>query len=77
MTPPSKSAGKKPPKAKQGKKGPIVVTFARERETPGTQRFEEEAARDDRRVGYIYLKKSTDKSLGSPERLQATLEAAP
>jgi hypothetical protein len=73
----AETRSKPKPKKKPRSRAPIVVTFVRERETRTTQRFEEEAPKDDRLIGYVYVKKKADDALGNPERLQMTLEAAP
>lgn len=72
MTPPTKK-GKAPSRKKEG---PITVYFTRERETKGTQRFEEEGPADARSVGYLYVKKAADVALGSPERIEVTITPA-
>lgn len=68
MTPPKRAPVKKKVKP------PIVVSFDRENETKGTQRFEEQGPKEARKVGYLYVKKDTDAALGKPECIEVTIK---
>lgn len=68
MKPPAKAS-----KAAAKPKPPLVLTMERERETVGTQRFEEEAPKDERLVGYLYVKKAGDTKMGKPQRVEVTI----
>lgn len=72
MTPP-----KAPPNIrKKTAVASLKLRFVRERETKGTQRFEEEGPKEGHRVGYLYLKKDADSKLGCPENLEVTITGA-
>jgi hypothetical protein len=63
-----KSSGKKSNDSAKS----VSVTFEREKETPGTVRFKEQA--DEPQIGTLYVKKVTDKKLGSPKRVKVRVE---
>jgi hypothetical protein len=52
----------------------IVLTFEREKETKGTQRYSEVGDKSDQVVGVLYIKKAGDSKLGSPEKIQVTID---
>lgn len=52
----------------------MKITFTKEKETPGTVRYKEDA--DDPKVGTLYLKKATAAELDNPEKITVTVEKA-
>lgn len=52
------------------------VHFELEKETSGTFRYKEEGDKENYKIGYLYIKKSTAKTLGNPKKLTVTLAAA-
>jgi hypothetical protein len=54
----------------------VTVELVREKETKNTIRFAEDGEEDSRRVGMIYLPKSTVAGLGDPDRIALTVAVA-
>jgi hypothetical protein len=53
----------------------LVIELMREKETPGTVRFQEQDPDEDPKVGTLYVKKAASKRLGNPTRIRVTIEA--
>jgi hypothetical protein len=53
----------------------LVIELTREKETPGTVRFQEQDPDEDPKVGTLYVKKAASKLLGNPTRIRVTIEA--
>ena len=53
----------------------LVIELTREKETPGTVRFQEQDPDEDPKVGMLYVKKAASKRLGHPTRIRVTIEA--
>jgi hypothetical protein len=53
----------------------LVIELTREKETPGTIRFQEQDPDEDPKVGTLYVKKAASKRLGHPTRIRVTIEA--
>src|ERR1035437_5490796 len=53
----------------------LVIELTREKETPGTVRFQEQDPDEDPKVGTLYVKKAASKRLGNPTRIRVTIEA--
>jgi hypothetical protein len=52
----------------------LVIELTREKETPGTIRFQEQDPDEDPKVGTLYVKKAAYKRLGDPTRIRVTIE---
>jgi hypothetical protein len=53
----------------------LVIELTREKETPGTVRFQEQDPDEDPKVGTLYVKKAASQRLGNPTRIRVTIEA--
>src|ERR1035437_3832052 len=52
----------------------LVIELTREKETPGTIRFQEQDPDEDPKVGMLYVKKAASKRLGHPQRIPVPIQ---